>query len=263
MKKSVCMAVYNGSQYIHEQIASILPQMGLEDEIVVVDDASKDASVAILDGFQDRRIRVFRQTENQGVVRSFERALRESSGEIIFLADQDDIWHPDKIEEIVKTFNSDPRVTLVQSNGELIDSGGRSLSKQLNANDRFRPGVLSNLIQNRYQGAALAFRREVLDAALPFPVGIPMHDSWIGLVNAIVGRAAYLPDRLVLYRRHGNNITVGRHGTVARMLADRGALTKSLICRAGTLMRVRRNLRERAKTVLQARSGLASGPSHG
>jgi glycosyltransferase involved in cell wall biosynthesis len=234
---------------MHEQIASILGQLGGEDEIVVVDDASQDASVAIIEGFHDNRIRIIRMTENRGVVKTFERAIYEATGEVIFLSDQDDIWNTDKIATMMKAFAADLRVTLVLSNGELIDSNGRSLLLQLHSNDRFLPGVLPNLIKNRYQGSTMAFRREVLDAALPFPDGIPMHDSWIGLVNAVVGRAVYLPDRLVFYRRHKDNVTVGRHGPVGRMLAQRLVLAKNLICRMGVLARVRRNIRLRTVSI--------------
>ena len=242
---SVCMAVYNGSQYIRDQVASILPQLGEDDEVVVVDDASQDASFAILEGFHDHRIRIIRQEYNRGVRSTFERALREASGKIIFLADQDDIWHADKIAKMMKAFTADPRVTLVLSNRELIDSNGRSLLQQLYGNSRFQPGVLSNLMKNRYQGSTMAFRREILEAVLPFPDGIPMHDSWIGLVNAVIGRAVYLPERLLFYRRHESNVTAGRHGTVKLMFAQRWALTKNLIYRIGTLVRVRRKLGQR------------------
>src|SRR5271154_3853296 len=77
---SVCMAVYNGAQYIREQVASILPQLGRDDEIVAVVDESQDASVAIIEDFHDERIHIIRLTENRGVVRAFERASREASG---------------------------------------------------------------------------------------------------------------------------------------------------------------------------------------
>jgi glycosyltransferase involved in cell wall biosynthesis len=243
------MAVYNGSQYIYEQVASILPQLGGEDEIVAVDDASQDASVAILEGFHDRRIRIFRQTENHGVRRTFERALREASGEIIFLADQDDIWHADKVATIMRAFAADLRTTLVLSNGELIDSNGMPLSQQLKDSGRFLPGVLPNLIKNQYQGSTMAFRREVLEAALPFPDGIPMHDSWIGFVNTVIGRTAYLPESLLFYRRHESNVTTLQHGTIRRMAGQRWRLVWSLALRLGTMMRVKRRLREQSRGI--------------
>ncbi len=242
---SVCIASYNGERFIREQIASIMGQLGEDDEVVVVDDASQDASVAILEAFHNDRIRIIRQPNNCGVAKTFERAIGETVGEVIFLSDQDDIWHPDKVVIMMKAFAADPRVTLVLSNGELIDSDGLPLSQQLKGSGKFILGVLPNLIKNQYQGSTMAFRREILEAVLPFPNDIPMHDSWIGLVNAIIGRPVYLSDRLVFYRRHESNVTAGRHGTVKRMFAQRWALTINLIYRIGTLTRVRRKLRGR------------------
>jgi len=87
----------------------------------------------------------------------------------------------------------------------------------------------------------MAFRKEILEAVLPFPNDIRCttrgsdgeRRHWANRVS---------PDRLVFYRRHESNVTVGRHGTVESMFAQRWALTKNLICRMGTLVRVRRKL---------------------
>jgi glycosyltransferase involved in cell wall biosynthesis len=88
---SVCMAAHNGAQFIREQVKSILSQLNShDDEIVVVDDASKDETVAILKDMCDPRIKIIRQPCTCGVLKTFERALREAKGEIIFLCDQDD-----------------------------------------------------------------------------------------------------------------------------------------------------------------------------
>jgi glycosyltransferase involved in cell wall biosynthesis len=244
------MATYNGADFVREQIASILPQLGPDDEIVAVDDASQDASVAILEGFHDSRIRIIRQAENRGVVRSFERAIREAAGEIIFLADQDDIWHADKVATMQRAFTSDPGVTLVLSNKELIDSSGHPLSRELYGNGRFLPGVLPNLIKNRYQGSTMAFRRDILEAVLPLPDGIPMHDSWIGLVNAMIGRTVYLPEKLLFYRRHEGNVTIPRHGPLRWMLKQRWRLVSSLALRLGTMIRVKRSLGNRVRGIV-------------
>jgi glycosyltransferase involved in cell wall biosynthesis len=240
---SVCMAAHNGAHFIREQVESILGQLAADDELVVVDDASRDETVAILESFSDPRLRVVRQAHNCGILKSFERALQEAKGEILFLCDQDDVWRGDKVAEMLKVFDRSAETTLVLSNGELIDGGGQSLGQALHAGDRLSLGVLANLIKNRYQGSTMAFRREILDAALPFPEGIPMHDSWIGLVNGLVGKAFYLPQKLVYYRRHGENATSREHGPVGRMAAQRWGLMKALAARAGALTRTRRVLR--------------------
>jgi glycosyltransferase involved in cell wall biosynthesis len=240
------MATYNGAAHVGEQITSVLPQLGSSGEVIVVDDASCDGTVAALESFGDPRIRICRQESNRGAIMTFERALEEAKGDIIFLSDQDDIWHGNKVEVILKTFERLPHVTLVMSNAELIDASGRSLGNTLHQREHVPLGLIPNLFKNRFQGCTIAFRRELLDAILPFPDGIPMHDSWIGLVNAIVGKAAYISEPLMQYRRHGGNVTSGKHGRLGLMMAQRWRLGKALIRRAGVLMYVRRSLRAEA-----------------
>jgi glycosyltransferase involved in cell wall biosynthesis len=237
------MAAHNGARFIREQVESILGQLAADDELVVVDDASSDETVAILESFSDPRLRIVRRERNCGVLQSFERALQEAKGEIVFLCDQDDVWRGDKVAEMLKVFDRSAETTLVLSNGELIDGRGRLLGQALHAGDRLPLGVPANLIKNRYQGSTMAFRREILAAALPFPEGIPMHDSWIGLVNGLVGKASYLPQKLIYYRRHGENATSRQHGPVRHMAAQRWGLVKALIARAGALTRMRKALR--------------------
>jgi len=228
MKISVCMAVYNGSRYIREQVASILPQLGPDDEIVAVDDASIDTSVAILESFGDPRICIIRQVENRGVLGTFERALGEASGEIIFLADQDDIWREDKVEKMKAMFLSCANVTLVISDASIIDAEGRIIGKSQFQRRPFHTGLLRNLLQNGYRGCAMAFHRRLLEDCLPFPADTPMHDMWIGLVNQLVGKAGVLREPLMYYRRHGNNTTPDEPSSVMQKLQWRYALVKNL-----------------------------------
>lgn len=222
------MAVRNGANFIREQIGSILPQLRDGDEIVVVDDASTDDSLAILEAFQDPRIRITRQPQNRGVVRTFGHALQHAGGDIIFLADQDDLWRNDKVEKILKLFADHPDVTLAMSDLVVIDADGKIASLPRFGSRRFHPGVLRNILKNHYQGSAMAFRRAVLDAVLPFPPGIPMHDMWIGIVNQFVGKAAFLPEPLLLYRRHGTNESPSTHASWTRMMRWRWALVRNL-----------------------------------
>lgn len=222
------MAVHNGANFIAEQIASILPQLAQQDEFVIVDDASKDNTIAIVEGFHDERIRIVRNEQNRGVVRSFGRALEAAEGEIIFLTDHDDVWRADKVEKFLKAFESHPDVTVVMSDIVIIDAAGRIVSTQKFGSKKFHEGVLLNLVSNRYQGSAMAFRRSILEYCLPFPSDIPIHDVWIGLVNQFVGKAAFIGEPLLLYRRHGNNDSPETHAPLMRMIRWRWALVKNL-----------------------------------
>src|SRR5688572_15335827 len=93
---SVCMSVKNGSKYLEEQVTSILPQLGTMDELVACDNGSTDDTVSLLRSFKDPRIKIINASD-VGIIGSFEHALMSCSGELIYLADQDDIWSPNKI----------------------------------------------------------------------------------------------------------------------------------------------------------------------
>jgi glycosyltransferase involved in cell wall biosynthesis len=207
------MATWNGSKYVAMQLASILPQIAEQDEIVVVDDKSADDTVGIIRRLEDPRIRIIQHTENLGVVRSFEDAVRAARGELIFLSDQDDLWVAEKVESFLHAFNADPRVTIVASAVQRIDEGGAPLQiSRQQTQPRFRAGFLANMVRNHYQGSAMAFRSSIRSWILPFPAGHEdcqlLHDLWIGVVNAWHGgKVAYLETPLLLYRRHGANLS--------------------------------------------------------
>lgn len=225
---SVCMAAHNGARFIEEQIASILPQLRKDDEIIVVDDASQDNTVAIVECFRDPRIRLIRQERNRGVVQSFGRALEEVRGEVIFLADQDDVWRADKVEKFLEVFRTHPELTVVMSDRVIIDAAGKVTSGPKFATRKFHGGLLHTLVRNSYQGSAMALRRSILGYCLPFPTEIPIHDVWIGLVNRFVGKAGFIPEPLLFYRRHGANESPETHASLMQMVRWRWALAKNL-----------------------------------
>ena len=209
-KISVCMAAYNGARYIDEQLRSILPQLGAGDEVVIVNDASTDDTCARIRAAGDSRIRLIEHTVNQGVVSTFEDALRNASGDLLFLADDDDIWAPDKVERFVAAFAQIEQVQLVTSAVSLIDSDGRPFrDARWDRDGRFVRGLMANILRNHYQGAAMAFRASLLARVLPFPRGRSyLHDVWIGTVNdRYRGGVTYLPEPLLIYRRHPANLS--------------------------------------------------------
>lgn len=88
------MATYNGGQYLKAQIDSILNQLSVNDELVISDDHSTDNTCAIIKQYNDSRVKLVLNELTKGVTHNFENALLHSNGDIIFLADQDDIWLP-------------------------------------------------------------------------------------------------------------------------------------------------------------------------
>lgn len=232
MKISVCLATYNGAEYLQHQIQSILDQIRLSDELIVVDDCSQDASGQIVKSFADQRVRLIRNETNLGVFSTFERALRASSGDILFLSDQDDIWLPEKVEKVVSAFATRPSVTMVISDAEVIDALGGIIARSFfGQRGAFSPGLVHNFVKNKYLGCTMAFRRAMLAHFLPIPSDVPMHDMWFGLLNAIYGRTLYIDQPLIQYRRHASNASPSTGASPMVRFIWRWQLAKNLIAR--------------------------------
>ncbi len=231
MKKSVCLATYNGSKYIEIQIISILKQLNQGDEIIIVDDASTDETLALINNFRDSRIRLIKNQINIGVVKTFEKALSNATGDIIFLSDQDDIWLPEKVQKFVKIFKTYPDITLVLSDAQIIDSHGQITADSFfKLRGKFVANPISNLIKSKHHGCTLAFRKEMTKFFLPFPADTPMHDIWIGIMNGIYGKAFYIDEPLIQHRRHDTNTGrgVSKHSGILQMIKWRFILAKNV-----------------------------------
>jgi glycosyltransferase involved in cell wall biosynthesis len=205
---SACMAAYNGGPFVKAQMQSILTQLGPNDELVVVDDCSKDDTVERIEQVGDARVKLLRHERNAGVVATFEDALRCATGEVLFLCDDDDLWAPTKVQRFMEVFASRPDVEIVSSRVRIIDENDRPLPhSRINRQGRFLPGFWRNLIVNHYQGSAMAIRASLLVRVLPLPArGSFLHDVWIGTRSELLGGKTYFIDEdLLYYRRHSSN----------------------------------------------------------
>ncbi len=238
MNISVCLAMYDGERYIASQIRSILDQLGPSDELVVVDDCSRDASVQIVNAFDDPRIRLIRNDTNLGVLGTFERALRAAAGDLLFLSDQDDIWRSDKVEHVISVFASDPAITLVVSDAQVIDAAGHVTAQSFfGQRGAFSAGLLHNLVKSKHLGCSMAFRRSMLGYFLPIPSDVPMHDMWFGALNRIYGRTAFIDQPLISYRRHVRNASPSVGGPPVKRAVWRWRLIKNLVARVAAIRR--------------------------
>lgn len=200
MKISVCMATYNGEKYLRPQIDSILKQLSEKDELIISDDGSTDGTLGIIESYQDRRIKLLHST-HKDLIFNFENALRKASGDVIFLSDQDDIWFEEKVERYKEKLNKN---LLVFSNVAMFQDNNINDYELFFKNSNKKTGLLNNLMKVKFLGATLAFKKEVLTKALPFPKNIPMHDIWIGLTAETIGATHYIDEPLIYYRRHEN-----------------------------------------------------------
>lgn len=232
MMISVCIATYNGSKYIEEQIGSILVQMGNRDEIIVVDDNSNDSTLHKINGIGDARIKIYQNKKNTGVKKTFERAIGLAKGDIIFLSDQDDIWIDGKVDLAKQAFIKNPNVTLFASDAIVIDKSGRTVSNSFyNLIGRFTNNIFLNIVKNKFLGCTLAFKKDMRTYFLPIPETVPMHDIWIGAINSIFGKTYFSDAPLVKYRRHEKNLTFIKHSTFRNIIKWRYQLVKHIIKR--------------------------------
>lgn len=202
---SVCIATYNGECFIDQQLKSILKQIGNEDEVIVSDDGSTDGTLSIVRQLNDPRINIIKGPCSNSLIRNFEHALKAAKGDYIFLSDQDDIWNERKVQVCMDYLQ---RYDCIVSDAVVVDSDLRVKCPSFYKLNKTKTGRLYNLIaKNGYLGCCMAFRRSVLTVAIPFPKNIPMHDIWIGNVAAFKFSVKFIPERLILFRRHNHNIS--------------------------------------------------------
>jgi glycosyltransferase involved in cell wall biosynthesis len=251
---SVALCTHNGSAYVEEQLASILSQTVPPDEIVISDDASTDSTLAIVRrvlGNADLKSLDVHVLENErplGVVANFEQALLRCTGDLLFLSDQDDVWHTDKLQKMVDAFRSGPELLLIHTDALLVDAAGRplgsTLSQALEVTDAERKGLLTGdayrhyLRRNLATGATIGLRKSLLSRAVPFPDDW-VHDEWLATIAASTDALGYIPECLIDYRQHSSNQIGVRRPTlvnkVRRVLEPRGGRNAYLARRAVAL----------------------------
>lgn len=212
-KISVCMATYNGSQFVLIQITSILSQLRKYDELIISDDGSKDETISIIKAVNDDRIKLlmhkkkpirFRVSRNNFFVTSnFENSLKNATGKYIFLSDQDDVWKPDKVEKTMEILTK-IECGLTMSTIDVIDSKGNVFQRNPYLQ---KMTFFEGLKKSKFLGCTMAFDRDFLDDVLPFPKYVVSHDAWIGLLANYQNKLYIIDESLLLYRRHSSNVT--------------------------------------------------------
>lgn len=255
---SVALCTHNGMPYIVDQVSSILHQSVPPRQLVVSDDASSDETLATVRDHVARfraerpdaaiELVVLANDAPLGVTANFEQAIRACTGDIIVLSDQDDVWHEHRVKRIVETFSAHPDVLLVHSDARLVDAVGQPLGELLSEGIGFsaseqravREGRAFDVLlrRNVVTGATAAFRRGLVQRAVPFPAAW-VHDEWLAIVASIVGRVRYVPEPLIDYRQHGRNqIGAGSPGVRelrGRLQEPRRVRNERLLARATAL----------------------------
>lgn len=206
MLVSIAMATYNGEKFLREQLDSILSQSHSELEIIICDDRSSDSTAVILEEYamRDKRIKLFFNAKNLGLVKNFEKALSLCSGEYIALSDQDDIWEKEKISILLREIGN---ASLIHSDAFLIDGAGKVFARSYSRHSKkiLDKNLYSYVLGNNVTGCTALFSRKLLLCALPFPNHIFVHDWWLALCAYKHDGIVYCDKSLVRYRQHGGN----------------------------------------------------------
>lgn len=244
-KISVVMATYNGEKYIEEQLASIYKQSCPPDEVIIRDDCSTDNTCEVIRKFIENNHLdwvLVSGEKNLGFERNFTEALKLSTGDVIFLSDQDDVWHRDKIKNMSSVMNRYKQILCLNSSFVCIDSEGRRIpSKHMpfTSNNGLIIGKIIKkhslssfsaeevLRYNISMGCTTAFRKELLNEFFLNAGEVP-HDWLINVIAAQRGGLFFYNKELIKYRLHSNN-TIGQDNRFIQEIESRDKLYKGII----------------------------------
>ncbi|MCK0152859.1 glycosyltransferase family 2 protein [Alcanivorax sp. S6407] len=206
MKISIAMASYNGEKYIREQLESFLTQTRLPDELIITDDCSNDITEEIVNEFSSRapfKVVFHKNKKNHGYCGNFNEALIRTTGDIVFLSDQDDVWFPEKIERMVSLAEKNPDKLLLMNDAVLTDAHLNPL--EVTRLDQFRSGGMN--LDDFVMGCCCLIKREFLELALPIPEEYHSHDHWLVKLADGMSSKMVVDTALQYYRRHENNVS--------------------------------------------------------
>lgn len=233
MRTSVAMATFNGEEYIEKQLISILEQTLQVDEVIICDDFSTDATVEIVRNFiESRQLQswhLFTNQRNEGYKKNFYKAISKASGDVIFLADQDDEWCGNKIECMMEVIDENKQIFSLNCAVRLINTDSEEIPYGCEKNyyncdftymehipekvEFLSPAYIAK--HNVSPGCTMAITRPLAQMFLNlYNFELP-HDWFLNLLAAAKGGCAFLNEPLIRYRRHNNNVIGANNGVVA------------------------------------------------
>jgi len=202
---AVVVATYNGATYLRAQLESIVQQTHKPTQIIIVDDASVDDTIAIAHAFAVLypEVMVVQNETRLGYIKNFEKGMLLANASYVALSDQDDIWVPHKLETLLANIGDQ---LLAYSDSELIDANGQLLNQKMSSikNQLAYHTPVMYTIGAWAPGHAMLFKKELVDKAVPFPT-LVTHDFWLGFVATCYSKVVYVNEPLVHYRQHTQN----------------------------------------------------------
>jgi glycosyltransferase involved in cell wall biosynthesis len=228
---SVVMCTYCGMKYLEKQLQSIVEQTRQPMELIVCDDASHDETVGLLERFAEKApfaVHVVANERNMGSTSNFDQALRWASGDLVALADQDDVWLPKKLEVMARWLEEHPDIGGAFSDAYLMDEQDRVIGTKtlwgLHRFDRrkqeaFAHGGAIGLLTRHdiVTGSTMMVRRKLLSTWSPIPSSW-LHDEWIAWMLSLKAGLMPISEPLMKYRIHaGQQIGVGQGNGLRRL----------------------------------------------
>ena len=219
---SIIVGTYNGEKYLTAQLNSVASQTYKDLEIIICDDCSTDSTQHMIKEFAGKHSHVsyYFNEDNLGINKNFEQGFLKAKGDFIAIADQDDIWKPEKIEEQMRLFTGE-NILVVHSASALFNGDQLPVHKtaakgslQMTGNDSKRL-----LLRNSIAGHNVIFRKELLQHILPLPADI-FYDWWLCEVATCHGEIASTNKILAYQRQHDNNVTVYKRTTRKQNLRE-------------------------------------------
>ena len=238
MTVSVCMGIYNGENYIWEQLESIRTQTRAPEEVILCDDGSTDGTRELVQKYLDEHAelagwKLYCNEENRGYPANFYHAMRLCTKDIVFLADQDDIWDTRKIERMSGIMEQHEKISVLGCTFGLIGSDDEEIRTVMAPTTQRESGELREISVEQvfykceWPGMVLAYRnawcqRHMGEKETDFAKGIP-HDFLICAWAAEEKTFFQLEERLAWHRRHDNNAG-GEEHRISRLLNKRRKL---------------------------------------
>lgn len=221
MSISIVLCTYNGAKYIEEQLESLKRQSIFINEYIICDDNSSDNTCIKIEKYKEKNpelnIKLFKNSVNKGVIKNFEFGLNRASGDYIAFCDQDDVWLPNKIKDSLNKMKKMEKEyginmpLLVHTDLCVVDENLKIINNSFYKKEKIKiyrgKDVFKALfLKNSVVGCTMMINKTAKNLVLPFPKNIIMHDYWIALVVASIGRVEFLNKSTIKYRQHKDNL---------------------------------------------------------
>lgn len=205
MKVCILLSTYNGEKFLEEQLYSLMSQEGVDIELLVRDDGSKDATIAILDKWQDKGMLKWYSGKNLGFAKSFmDLLMNAGSCDYYAFCDQDDIWLPNKLITAVNCLEKLEGETKLYCSNLFYYKNGINSGTIRKVKPEFT--AYTCLVQNIAVGCTIVFDKGLRETMLHgSPDFLIAHDYWAYQTAMILGQVYYDENAYILYRQHDNN----------------------------------------------------------